>query len=339
MRKLFILVALMLSTMTMEAQEIVTRAEIQTRIDYMQEYIGKDAVGPNSGFKGRYLLFRLDGNITEGLSYSYRQRINKPAVSSSVFDATDWLMVNYSFGPWGLSAGKQVVAIGGYEYDRSPVDLFFCSEYWNNIDCFQFGVSGSYTFSEGNDMLTFQVSESPFRRAAANPLNENMLAYNLMWTSSHDWLKTIYTANAMEYTPGKYIYYLALGNRFEFGRFKCELDLMNRTSDLKGGSMDFSVIGEVAWSPVDALNVFVKASYDYNDDVMADLCVAPGTDIFRAGAGVEYFPLKDNKNLRLHLNCCYTDGKCASTTVLKPHQTIIDAGVTWKLNLLNIKRR
>ena len=70
-----------------------------------------------------------------------------------------------------------------------------------------------------------------------------------------------------------------------------------------------------------------------------DFCVAPGTDIVRAGAGIEYYPVKNNKNFRLHLNCCYTDGDSSLTGVLMPGQTIVDAGLTWKPDLLNIKRK
>ena len=338
MRKVFTMIILMLSMMSLRAQEMITRAEIETRIDYMQEYIGNDVVGPNSGFKGRYILLRMDGNLAEGFSYSFRQRVNKPTTVMSLFDATDWLHVTYTNGPWSISAGKQIVAIGGYEYDRSPVNLFFCSEFWNNIACFQFGVSGSYVFAGNNDILTFQISESPFRRGALNPQNNNLFAYNLMWNGSHEWYKSISSINVMEYMPGKFINHLNIGNRFEFGDVAFELDLVSRFADLNPFA-DYSVIGELSWKATESLNVFAKATYDRNKGVVEDLCVAPATDILRAGAGVEYFPLKSNRNLRLHLNFCYTDGKSPATNALQPQQTILDAGLTWKMNLLNFKRK
>ena len=340
MKRLFIIVYLMLSLFSVRAQDKISRAELEARIDYMQEFIGNDVIAPNSGFKGRYILFRFDGNITDAFSYSFRQRINKPTTDMSLFDATDWLNVTYTTGPWKISAGKQIVAIGGYEYDRSPVNLFFCSEYWNNIACFQFGVSGSFTFAENNDMLTFQITESPFRRGVLNLQESNIFAYNLMWNGSHEWFKSIYSINVMEYMRGKLIYHLNLGNRFEFGDFACELDFVSRATNAEHLLFrDYSVIGEVSWAALDVLNVFIKATYDYNDGVADDLCVAPGTDILRIGAGVEYFPLKENRNLRLHLNCCYTDGDSPITNALQPKQTIIDAGLTWKMNFLNLKRR
>ena len=66
--------------------------------------------------------------------------------------------------------------------------------------------------------------------------------------------------------------------------------------------------------------------------------MTPGTDIVRVGGGLEYYPLKSTKNLRLHLTYCYTDGKAADAGVLRPQQSIIDAGVTWRMKLLNLKR-
>lgn len=341
MKKHFLSVLLALMTFSVYAQnnELLT-LRIEARLDYMQEYVDGNKINNNSGFKGKYLNIRMDGNLAEGLSYSYRQRLNKPNVNATFFDATDWLTLTYKFKNWSVSAGKQVVAIGGYEYDRAPIDLYFCSEYWNNIACYQMGVSGSYTTTAGKDQILFQFCESPFRKNPSNLSNKEMFAYNLMWYGNHGFFSSMYSINFMEYLPGKYINYIALGNRFAFGKFALELDIMNRA--MSGSDFlfnDYSIMGEISWKPIDRLNVFVRASYDRNRTVTGDLCVAPGTDLVRAGAGVEFFPLKNYKNLRLHLNCCYTDGDSPSTTVLRPEQTIVDAGLTWYMNLLNIKRK
>ena len=341
MKYYFISVIVALLPITVYAQNSeLLRLRIEARLDYTQEYIKDVKVNDNSGFKGKYLNIRMDGNLAEGLSYSYRQRLNKPNVNSTFFDATDWITMTYQYKNWSVSAGKQVVAIGGYEYDRPPIDIYFASEYWNNIACYQLGVSGAYTTTDGKDQILFQFCESPFRKNAVNVLNEEMFAYNLMWYGNHGFYNSMYSLNLIEYLPGKYINYIALGNRFTFGKFALELDIMNRAmSGAAFWANDFSVIGELSWMPIDRLNVFVRASYDRNKSVTGDLCVAPGTDMVRAGAGLEFYPLKKYKNLRLHLDYCYTDGDCPSTNVLKPEQTIVEAGLTWYMNLLNIKSK
>ena len=277
----------------------------------------------------------MDGELAEGLTYSYRQRINKPTYVQSLFDATDWIQLTYTKGPWSFSGGKQVLAVGGYEYDRAPIDLYFCSEYWYNFACFQFGVSGSYLFSTGKDKLTFQITESPFRREVLNPSNDNLLAYNLMLNENYEIFKGISSVNLLEYAPGKYICYVALGTRFELGKYAIEVDVMDKYCN---SNNSYSLIGNFIYPATDNINIFAKFAYDYNDSVAEDICVPMGTDIFRIGAGVEYFPLKENKDFRLHLNFCYTDGKSTLANALRPQQTIIDAGLTWKMNLLSNRK-
>ena len=342
MKKLLYAAVMLLGCVVLRAQETeLLRLEGEIRFDYMQEYQAGEKIGPESGFKGKYLNFRIDGKIAEGLTYSWRQRMNKPKVNGSFFDDTDWATVNYNVGKWNFNAGRQVVWIGGFEYDMSPIDCYFNSEYWNNIACYQFGVSASYAVGDKGDNLTFQFCESPFRRNALNVRNEEMFGYNLMWTGHHGFFTSIYSVNMIEWLPGKFINYIALGNKFTFGDFELDLDYMNRAVSLErfiGG--DMSVMADFSWQASDRLVLFAKLTYDVNNtNETGDLCVAPGTDILRVGGGLEYFPLKSTKNLRLHLNCCYTDGKCAASGVLRPEQTIVDAGVTWRMKLLNLKRK
>ncbi len=343
MKKLtFLIAALTLATTALSAQnDEIIRLGLETRLDYTQEYLQGDKINGNSGFKGKYLNIRMDGNITDGLSYSYRQRLNKPNKDASFFDATDWIHVTYTRNNWSVSAGKQVVGIGGFEYDGAPIDLYFCSEYWNNIPCYQIGFSGAYTTNDGSDKFMLQFCESPFRRNAANLNNEEMFAYNAMWYGSHDFYSSIWSVNMIEYLPGKFINYIALGNKFTFGNFHMDLDIMNRAVSAKNlFGRDMSFMFKFQWSPAERFNIFAKFTHDFNnEDEIGDWSVTPGTSVTRVGGGLEFFPLKSTRNLRLHLNYCYTDGVNGSPAgALRPRQNIVDAGITWKMNMLKIKR-
>ena len=145
----------------------------------------------------------------------------------------------------------------------------------------------------------------------------------------------------IEYLPGRFINYIALGNQFSFGDCRLQLDFMNRATDMKDIiGKDMSIMTEFQWKACDRLNVIAKFTYDINrTGSIGDLCVTPGTDIYRAGAALEYFPIKTYKDLRMHLSCCHTNGKSPESAVLRPKQTIVDAGITWKVGLLNIKNR
>ena len=50
----------------------IQKMGIEARADYQREYVSGEAVKENSGFKGQYLNFSLDGKFNEKLSYAYR---------------------------------------------------------------------------------------------------------------------------------------------------------------------------------------------------------------------------------------------------------------------------
>ncbi len=339
MKKALLTAIIALAATGLAAQENeIHSLNIETRLDYMQEYRQGEKINGASGFKGRYLNISMNGTLGAGFSYSYKQRLNKLHQDASFFDATDWIYATYTRNNWSVSAGKQVVGIGGFEYDAPPIDLYFCSEYWNNIPCFQIGVSGTYAMNDGNDKFMLQFCESPFRRSAANISNKEMFAYNAMWYGSHDFYNSIWSVNMIEYLPGRFINYIALGNRFTVGDFRIDLDIMNRAVSAKNlFGKDMSFILDFRWSPVEYLNVFAKMTHDFNNSgEIGDWCMTTGTNITRVGAGIEYYPAD---SLRLHLNWCYTDGTNGAVGgALQPYQNIIDAGITWKMNLLNIRR-
>lgn len=315
------------------AQSEITNLRVEARADYQREYVDDKKIDENNGFKGKYLIIRMDGSLGEGFTYSYRQRLNKAHSDQSYFDATDWITLTYTTGNWSVSGGKQVVAIGGYEYDQAPIDVYFASEYWNNIPCYQLGASLTWKNKKGSDSFTAQVTQSPFKANAGD-----MYAYNVMWCGSHGWFNTIYSANLIEYLPGKYISYIALGNKFNVGEVTIVADIMNRASgDHTFIGKNITAIGEISWMPTDRINILAKATYDVNNtNAASDMCVAPGIEVTRVGAGIEFYPMSNgSKDIRLHANACYTFGN--GTGALLDKQSIFDAGLTWRINLLNKK--
>ena len=309
----------------------------EVRADYQHEFVDGKTVDDNSGFKGKYFNIRMKGKITDQLSYDYRQRLNKPNKDATFFDATDWLHLTYKpTKNWEISAGKQVVAIGGFEYDKAPIDVYFASEYWHHINCYRWGVSGAYITPKGNDKILAQVVTSPFDYVPGN--KKHSFAYNLMWMGQHDWFTSLYSANFLEYQPGKFVQYISLGNQFKFNDFCLQLDFMNRaTLDDFTFFKNYTVVADLSYMIKNRVNVFAKASYDVNNsDQGADLCVLPGTEMTRIGGGVEVYPLKDNHNLRLHANGGYSFGKNTNPGgALHDNQAFFDLGVKWKVDVVS----
>lgn len=314
------------------------RLDVSARIDWQLTRYSGHTDNSNTGFEGKYLMLRADGEIIPGLSYSWRQRLNKMHSDGNFFDATDWLYVNYAVDKWNFEAGKEIVAIGGWEYDRAPINLYGTSIFWNNIPCYQLGVTAGYKVAE-SDQLFVQATQSPFFTRQ----NRNLYGYSLRWNGSHSFYNAIWSANMMEYAEGKYINYLSLGNRFDFGKWRIEADYMNRAAAHQAFLFkDCSVIGELSFAPNERWRIHAKMTYDVNHSGReADLTVLDGTELTMAGGGVEFYPLLKNRtSLRLHATAYYSWGTNANSGDVMQNKTFLgNIGITWDMNLLNIKRK
>lgn len=316
----------------------ILHLDVAARIDFQQDMPDGHTDNKETGFKAKYLVIRADGKIVKGLTYSWRQRLNKLHSDPSFFDATDWVYLNYDIDRWHLQAGKEVVAIGGYEYDRAPIDLYSCSVFWNNIPCYDLGVSAGYDLTP-RDRLTFQTVQSPFFTKD----NRNLYAYNLMWNGHHGWYDAIWSVNMIEYQKGRYINYIALGNKFSCGNVWLELDLMNRAASRQVFFFrDCSIMAELSWSPASMWRIYGKMTYDVNKSgTDSDYAVLDGTELTMAGAGVEFFPLRKNRHtLRVHADAFYSWGNNANADNVMQHNTLFaSVGLTWHMNLLNINKK
>ena len=192
--------------------------KFNTRADFDYQYLDNNGDNDSYGFAGKFLNIMLDGKINDKFEYHWRQRLNRTNFTSNFFEATDWAYLSYNINNnLTLSAGKQVVAIGGFEYDYAPIDVYFYSDFCNVMpSCYEFGTSLTWSNDAKNQALTFQISNSIFKQ---QPFDE-LLAYNLLWNGNiTDFWKTLYSVNLIEYNQGNYVNYIALGNQFYLGDF------------------------------------------------------------------------------------------------------------------------
>lgn len=289
------------------------RLKFDTRFDF-ETWVPTDSDSSTlNGISGKYFNIMIDGDINEKFSYNYRQRFSMNAVDNyqmagrenmNNFHSLDWAYLNYKINDaFTLSAGKQVVMIGGWEYDYAPIDQYFWSNFWNNVYCYELGAMINYTSPNKNHNLGFQISNSPF---STNNLS-SLYSYNMIWYGNMDWFKTIYSVNMVEYQKGHFINYIVLGNKFNVGEFSLELDLMNRASSEQSNFFDdYSIIGNGIYNINKKLKIFAKGGYDQNkaqtpqEAFVYDRFVIPGTEYLFYGIGLEYFPIKDKKDVRIH---------------------------------------
>ena len=326
---------------TEKEENEIFKLGIEARFDYLNQTLDGDRLYDQSGFKVRYFNLRLDGRIGNKFSYSLRQRFNNINSASDFVQNTDWFHLTYKpTANWAISAGKQVVMIGGWEYDRAPIDLYFCSEFWNNVACYQLGVSGTYITDSGDDSITFQICQSPYRNSLANISGKDLYAYNLFWSGKEGCFSSLYSLNFSEYTRGKFDVYWVLGNQFTFGNNTIQFDIMNRGVTIEDILFDnYSLMFEYSHMIANRVNIFARATYDHvSDSYPEGLFLYPGTEITRVGGGVEYYPLggKGNRDIRLHAAYAHTFGKNTNKDgIAKDKLGYLTVGLTWRIDVLS----
>ena len=329
---------LLLPAYSQEKKPFVTinNLQLNTRADYTVDYnLGNDTVAPSfaHGFAGKYLVVAVDGTIGDKFSYSLRQRLNSPNIgfANTFFQGTDWAYFNWNFTDnFFLSAGKQVVAIGGWEYDSNPIDIYYGTEFWNTVCCYAVGASINYQDNSGKNHFLFQMCNSPFSTAAF----QSIYSYNLMWYGSYGAFKTAYSVNMIEYQPGKFINCIALGNKLQFNAVEMYLDVIHRASfdQPKFFGQEITAIFGIGVDIGEKWIVFAKAGYDYNPAELHNIGAYNPNDIPKEkvdfeSIGFEFYPLGD-RSLRLHLCGSHS---CADGT----HMFQGNLGLTWKVDLLH----
>lgn len=330
-----------------ESQQSVTddhlvSLDVEARLDWQLVRPDNKLDDAQTGFIGKYIALKACGQIMDGLSYTWRQRFSRTPKDNTFWDQTDILALSYKTGDFDFGAGKQVVLIGGYEYDRAPINLMCPNLFVSNVACYQFGVSAGYQLTPF-DHLAFQVSQSIFATAA----ERNLYSYNLMWRSGRDLTdrlryESIWSLNEVEYAGGKYCNYIALGNKLLIDdKFTVLVDLMTRTYPDNRAFKNNTFMGEFAWTPSSKWKLTGKVSYDCNRGVnmTAKTEVARGTELVIAGAVAEYYPIETKRNLlKIHAALFGSWGENYNTADLMQKNTLYaSVGLTWHMNLFNYK--
>ena len=329
------------------AQQVVDYTpliSIDSRFGYDRVVSG----GP-AGFGGDGLYLNIDGKISKNLSYSLCQRFfSSQGDDDSAFDNTDWLTLSYEVGSFSFTAGKDVVMVGSFEYDAYDIDSYFDmnSMFYNTFGCYQWGVKAAWTPSEERS-IALQVTNSPF---SFYPREDNLYAYNLAWSDGWDCYSSLWSVNMFEYEHGKFVKCIALGNMFYIGNLSLGLDCIALDANLKDRVDDqliinfmpsyefgnkFRLFGKLGWErvgedlPYDFTGEYLSAedmalANEENIYTLPAFLVA-GQDYWFYGAGLEYFPIKDNDSVRLH-------AVWASNNFTNRHS--INVGLTWKFDVV-----
>ena len=104
---------------------------------------------PKSGkdeakFRFDHLMVDLHGNLTSKLSYKYLQRVHQGTQAfetENLSSTINYAYLTYRFNDhYALTAGRQAVALGGFEYYEYPIDIYDFSIINNNFTCYLTGL-------------------------------------------------------------------------------------------------------------------------------------------------------------------------------------------------------
>ncbi len=101
---------------------------LHLRPAYHAQFDGTPMEFESGGFKFDHVMIDLGGQLTPKLSYRYLQRLNKvsPIFTKENLPSTiDYAYLIYAFNErFSMTAGKQALSIGGFEYNKYPVDVY-----------------------------------------------------------------------------------------------------------------------------------------------------------------------------------------------------------------------
>ena len=341
--------AQVISRNAMAASDEKTLFERVTKIEkqndwfnlYMNMHGGFDAKfnqdGRNGLSEGAFNMHQLrieaKGNVTNWLSYRWRQRLNRSNDGNDMIDnlpnSIDFAGIGVRFNDkFSLFAGKQAAAYGGFEYDLNPIEIYQYSEIINNMSNFMTGVTLDYNMTP-NQQFQFQILDSRNNsqdETYGTGLEKSRLplVYSVAWNANmfnNKW-QTRWSASIMEETHGKYMYYFALGNQFNFSpRCNMYIDLMSSTEQLDrkgimtnmfGGRANFgghnmfntmynSLVAKVNYRVKPKWNIFAKGMLESAAVYKEQPGVEKGNYRTSLGyiAGVEFYPMQSNLHFYL----------------------------------------
>lgn len=320
-----------------------------------------------TSFKTNILRFAVFGDITDQVSYSYRQALQKPTSINSLENLANQVeFANVTYHPsdrLNFTFGKQFVAFGGWEHNVNVLRIKEFSEFVGAIACYQTGVSATWQMNDNHEWI-FQLLDARGKKDAdwfesALPAGLEATKAPLMgtinWNSyfADKALHFRYAASALSMAKDKYAYYLTAANIYEKGSLLACLDFMyareavdnlGRLSALRGLTMQnvqyFTTIANVEYAFHPQWNLALKAAYEITD-------LYKDVDIYQAGryldewnvqAGLEYMPVVENPNFKLFAWYLYKEAKASDLGKYfllgdKNHQRI-SLGMTYTFNAL-----
>lgn len=187
------------------------------------------------------LRWNIEGKAGEKVYYRFRQALTKGFTSLTLENLVS--SVNYAYVKWHaspkatLTFGKNVLALGGHEFDAVPVYVIQFSDFGSSLSSYQMGVSAEWHMNGSHDLI-FQLSN--FRGVTDNEfyygeLPGDTTPTDFPFIGTVNWngdflddqsLKLRYSASYGHQTQDKGVWIVELGHSYRQKRWGAFLDLI-----------------------------------------------------------------------------------------------------------------
>ena len=393
MRKIYLLILLFLP-LCLQAQELTLISEsdsITTALDrviknhrHIKSHINLEFVSSANAyftrnefdelsFKTNRVRLEIYGKLNDQLSYHFRQSFNRyhnPNAIDNLPSSIEYANVKWTKGNFELVAGKQFVALAGYEGYVNGIKVREFSEFNNNVEIFQTGLGGFYNFSPTQSVI-LQVANL---RAGQDA---DVLKYNLPLgleptklplLSTVSWhgkfadesVYLMYSASVGQVAKGKNVYYLTCGNIYEKGPVvayldvlysRSEVDIQQRISTLQGDALGpirttaqnvqyLTFIADVDYQFSPKWNAYVKGAYETAAVYKSNAHFGAGRYMtsWNAQACLEWFPFNEEKGFKVFAHYLYKGHiltqKANALMAVMPHTQRASIGIQYIIPVL-----
>lgn len=325
-------------------------------------------------FKLNRVRLEIEGRLNDHLSYHFRQSFNKYSNPHSVDNLSS--SIEYANITWhasdrfNLVAGKQFVALGGYEAYVNALRVREFCEFNNNVAVYQAGIMGVVQFNPAQQLI-FQVvnnrsgSDSDlyiYGRPDGIEAAKIPLLATVNWNGFFldDALHFRYSASMGQLAKGKNIYYLTCGNIYEKYPFVAYLDVMysregidsqQRITTLQGqgrgmlpvtaqNTQYLSFIANLDYQFHPKWNAYIKGAYETASIYEANAIFAKGRYMtsWNAQACLEWFPFTEDKGFKVFAHYLYKGHHLTENAEVMmasmPHTQRISLGLVYVIPVL-----
>lgn len=291
-----------------------------------------------AAFRFQDVKLDITGEVNDRLFYWYRQKLNADYGNQPLEElpeAIEYAYIGYQLSErFTITAGKQDVFYGGFEYDPNPLTIYEYSDMNEYSLCYLTGVGLAFAASPSQE-LRLQVTNSrmgsmgdDYGRLPAHFNKPKLpLFYTLNWNSSYadEAVNLRYSVSAAEQAKGKYMFNLFAGQSVELSSFYAYFDVMysrgaldplgllTELAPLPEGEEEalpirvqncdyLSLVAEVRYRFLPKWQVFAKGMYETASIYQATAGWEKGKYRTAWGyqGGLEFYPMADD-NLHLFL--------------------------------------